>query len=54
MTVQQLIQLAQNKLTTLQQSRQWAWEAGNAESVSSLDIEIAQTQDTLARLQTLI
>ena len=54
MTVQQLIQLTQNRLTNLQQSRQWAWDAGNAESVGSLDVEIAQTEDTLARLRTLI
>lgn len=54
MTVQQLIELTQNKLASLQRSRAWAWDSGNAEAVSSLDAEIAQTEDTLTKLHTLV
>lgn len=53
MTVQQLIQMAERRIAFLQQSRISADNQGDAEAVSRIDDEIAQTQTTLNQLQSL-
>jgi hypothetical protein len=51
MTIQQLIQLAQNRISYLNELRTEAVRIGDADSISRCDIELIQTQETLNHLQ---
>ena len=51
MTIEQLIKLTENRLLYLQGARSAAWASGDADGVARLDSDIAQTQDTIAKLQ---
>lgn len=53
MTITDLIQLMQNKLNSLAGLRQTAYSAGDINQVASLDMQIAETQQTLDQLRTL-
>lgn len=51
MTIQELIDLAKNKLATLARQRDHAWAHGDSALVASLDAKIATTEDTIATLE---
>jgi hypothetical protein len=53
MTIPQLITLASNRLAALNTSRANAVALGEVERIDALDAEIAETQNTLAALNTL-
>lgn len=54
MTIEQLINLTENRLLYLQGARSAAWASGDADGVARLDSDIAQTQETLNQLLTLV
>ncbi len=51
MTIQELIDLAKNKLTTLARQREHAWAQGDSALVAALDARIATTESTIAALE---
>lgn len=51
MTIQELLELAKNKLATLARQREHAWSQGDSALVASLDAKIATTEDTIATLE---
>ena len=51
MTVSDLIRLAQNRLSALNGARATAVALGQDDRISALDAEIAETEATLAQLQ---
>jgi hypothetical protein len=51
MTIQDLITLLSNKLSSLNNAKSNAIVSGDVEAVLRLDGEIAETQDTLNKLQ---
>ena len=51
MTIQELIDLAKNKLATLARQREHAWSQGASALVASLDARIATTESTIAALE---
>ncbi|MFN7185682.1 MAG: hypothetical protein ACK5VE_04870 [Alphaproteobacteria bacterium] len=53
MTIQQLIQLANRRISYLTEMRIAAERIGDADSIARYDAEIEQTQDTLNQLLTL-
>jgi hypothetical protein len=53
MKMQELITLLANKLASLNNARSTAVSSGDVAAVLRLDDEIAETQDTLDRLQTI-
>jgi hypothetical protein len=53
MAVDEIIIIVENRLVTLRSARALAVAQGNLEYVTSLDAEIAETQNTLAALNTL-
>lgn len=54
MTIQELLDLAQNKLATLSRQRDHAWAQGDSAHVALLDERIATTQGTIAALEGLL
>jgi len=54
MTIQELLELARNKLATLSRQRENAWLQGDSAIVASLDEKIATTQATIAALEGLL
>jgi len=53
MTLEEIIKMTENRLTFLQQHRQYAFERGDVSGVSQLDQQILITQETLSQLQSL-
>ena len=53
MKIAELITLAENKLATLNQAIATATSKGDAEALTRLGAEVAETQDTLDDLRTL-
>lgn len=53
MTITELIELAQNRIAALEKTRAAAWSSGDVTGVAQADQQIAETQTTLAALQTL-
>lgn len=53
MTIQELLDLARNKLATLSRQRDHAWEQGDSALVASLDEKIATTQGTIQALESI-
>lgn len=51
MTIQELIDLAKNKLATLSRQRDHAWSQGDSALVASLDAKIATTENTIEALE---
>ena len=51
MTIQELLDLAKNKLATLARQRDHAWAQGDSALVASLDAQIATTASTIAALE---
>ena len=51
MTIQELLDLARNKLVTLTRQREHAWAQGDAEALAALDSRIATTESTIAALE---
>jgi len=54
MTIQELLDLARNKLATLSRQRENAWLQGDSALVASLDEKIVTTQATIAALEGLL
>lgn len=54
MTINDLLQLARNKLLTLQRSRESAWNSGNVKAIAAIDEEVETTQETISALETLV
>ena len=54
MTIQELLDLARNKLATLTRQREYCWSQGDAAMVASLDESIATTQITITSLEGLV
>lgn len=54
MTIEEIIQLTQNKLQHLVTNRDLAFGRGDLETVTTFDNSIVVTQETLARLLTLV
>jgi hypothetical protein len=51
MTIQELLDLARNKLATLARQREHAWSQGDSALVAALDAKIATTEDTIEALE---
>lgn len=51
MSIQELIDLAQTRLGYLEKQRETAVRLGDAKQILDIDREVAETQDTLAKLQ---
>lgn len=51
MTLSEVIQLLSNRLATLNVSRANAFALGDAARVAAIEAEIAETEDTLARIR---
>lgn len=51
MTIEELIDLARNKLATLKRQRDHAWAQGDSALIASLDAKIATTESTIAALE---
>ncbi len=54
MTLDSLIQILTNKITTLSSRKSDALMVGDLDSVVGIDSEIAETQSTLDRLKSLV
>ena len=54
MTIQELLDLARNRLATMIRQREYAWSQGDATMVASLDESIVTTQITIASLEGLV
>ncbi|MFO0476843.1 MAG: hypothetical protein ACK52K_17010 [Alphaproteobacteria bacterium] len=54
MTIADLVTLCQNRITQLQAARDNHWAAGDVLSVASVDLQIAQAENTLTALQSLL
>lgn len=54
MTINDLIKLAQTRLAALNTARATAVTLGDVERISTLDVEIAQTEATLVQLNALL
>jgi hypothetical protein len=54
MTIDELVVLAQSRLSTLNTQRADAVTRGDVAALARLDAEIAETEHTLAQLQTLL
>jgi hypothetical protein len=54
MTIETLVLLVSNRLSTLSQQRGYAVSIGDIERVAALDLEIATTEQTLAQLRSLV
>jgi hypothetical protein len=54
MTIDEIIQITENRLLFLQQHREYAFGRGDIETVSTLDAGIVTTQETLNQLLTLV
>lgn len=53
MTITDLIKLASNKLTMLNNARATAVTLGDVDAITKIDTSIAETQSTLDKLHTL-
>ena len=53
MTIDEIIQMTENRLTFLQQHRQHAFGRGDIEAVAAFDEQMLTTQDTLEALRSL-
>lgn len=53
MTIQELIQLASNRLAALNVARSTAFITGDVQRLNALDADIAETQLTIDKLNTL-
>jgi len=53
MTIEQLIKLAENKLSVLNEQKKYYTQMGDVNKLIELDTEIAHTETTLAQLKTL-
>lgn len=53
MTIEQLIKLAENKLSVLNEQKTYYTQMGDVNKLIELDTEIAHTETTLAQLKTL-
>lgn len=53
MTVNELIALAENRLATLARQRDAAWQSGDTAALAACDAQIAETEQTLAKLRSL-
>ena len=53
MTIEQLIKLAENKLSVLNEQKKYYTQMGDVNKLVELDTEIAHTETTLAQLKTL-
>jgi len=54
MTIEQLIQLAKNKLPVLNEQKIYHTQMGDVTKLMELDTEISQTDTTLEKLKTLL
>jgi hypothetical protein len=54
MTIADLVTLCQSRITQLQAARDNHWAAGDVLSVASIELQIAQTENTLTALQSLL
>jgi hypothetical protein len=54
MTVNQLIQMAQRRIAHLGEQRVNAERVGDVDAVTRIDTDLAETQATLAQLNTLV
>jgi hypothetical protein len=54
MTLNQLIQMAQRRIAHLHEHRVKAERVGDIDAVTRIDTELAETQATLAQLNTLV
>ena len=54
MTVEKLIEMANRRIAHLNETRLHAERVGDVDSVARIDGEIAQTEATLTKLQTLL
>jgi hypothetical protein len=53
MTIHELIALTENRLATLTRQRDAAWQMGDASALAVADAQIAETENTLAKLRSL-
>lgn len=53
MTLGEIVQLLANRLATLNIARSNAFALGDADRVAAIETEIAETEDTLARIRAL-
>jgi len=53
MTISELVALAENKLATLTRQRDAAWQMGDASALAACESQIAETEQTLAKLRSL-
>ena len=54
MNIQELIDLCERRLASLNNERAYAFATGDAPSLSTLDEQVATTQATIDRLKTLV
>jgi hypothetical protein len=54
MTLNQLIQMAQHRIAHLGEQRVKAERVGDIDAVTRIDMDLAETQATLAQLNTLV
>ena len=54
MTIEEIIQMTENRLAFLQQHREYAFGRGDIEAVTAFDVEILTTQETLDQLRSLL
>jgi hypothetical protein len=54
MTIQQLIEMANRRIAYLGQARLSAERIGDVDAVTRIDTDIAETEATLTKLQTLL
>lgn len=54
MTIEEIIELAKNRLKNLSINRELAFSRGDIDTVNTIDIEILTTNDTLSQLLTLV
>lgn len=53
MTISELVALTENRLATLALQRNAAWQTGDASALASCESQIAETEQTLAKLRSL-
>jgi hypothetical protein len=53
-TIEEIIQMTENRLAFLQQHREYAFGRGDMTAVTDFDAEILTTQETLHQLRTLV
>ena len=53
MTIDEIIQMTENRLAFLQQHREYAFGRGDLDAVTTFDADILTTQETLTQLLSL-